>query len=76
MVEVGGQHCFSSVGQEERGDPRGSVWGCSQALEDRWDLYNPSTDILFELVEDVGLESLEDNAIGPLNLTVSMWESD
>ena len=25
MIEVGGQHCFSYVGQEERCKPRGSV---------------------------------------------------
>ena len=34
VVEVGGQHCFSSVGQEEGCEPYGSVWGRSQALED------------------------------------------
>ena len=35
VVEVGGQHCFSSVGQEERCESYGSVQGRSQALEDR-----------------------------------------
>ena len=34
VVEVGGQHCFSFVGQEERCEPCGSVRGRSQALED------------------------------------------
>ena len=29
MVEVGGQHCFSSVGKEEGCEPCGSVWGRS-----------------------------------------------
>ena len=29
MVEVGGQHCFSSIGQEEGCEPYGSVWGHS-----------------------------------------------
>ena len=29
MVEVGGQHCFSSIGQEEGCEPCGSVWGRS-----------------------------------------------
>ena len=29
VVEVGGQHCLSSVGQEEGCEPYGSVWGCS-----------------------------------------------
>ena len=29
MVEVGGQNCFSSVGQEEGCEPYGSVWGRS-----------------------------------------------
>ena len=32
--------------------------------------------ILFESVEDAGLESLEDHAIGSLDLTVSMWVSN
>ena len=35
VVEVGGQYCFSSVGQEKGCEPCGSVWGHSQALEDR-----------------------------------------
>ena len=35
VVEVGGQYCFSSVGQEKGCEPCGSVWGPSQALEDR-----------------------------------------
>ena len=52
VVEVGGQHCLNSVGQEEGCEPYGSVWGRSQALEDHWDLYNPSPDVLVELVED------------------------
>ena len=50
VVEVGGQHCFSSVGQEERCEPCGSVWGRSQALEDRWDLCDPSLGVLVESV--------------------------
>ena len=29
VVEVRGQHCLSSVGQEEGCEPCGSVWGCS-----------------------------------------------
>ena len=33
-------------------------------------------DILFELIEDAGLKSLEDHAIGPFDLTVSTWVSD
>ena len=76
MIKVEGQHCFSSIGQEERCEPRGSVRGRSQALEDRWDLCNPSHVILIESVKDAGLESLEDHAIGPLDLTVSTWMSD
>jgi len=52
VVEFGGQHCLSSVGQEERCEPYGSVWGRSLALEDRWDLYNPSPGALVESVED------------------------
>ena len=34
VVEVGGQHCLSSIGQEEGCEHCGSVWGRSQALED------------------------------------------
>ena len=52
MVEVGGQHCLSSVGQEERCELSGSVWGHSQALEDRGDLCNPSPSVFVESVED------------------------
>ena len=26
VIEVGGQHCFGSVCEEERGKPRGPVW--------------------------------------------------
>ena len=29
MIEVGGQCCFGFVCKEERGEPRGSVWGRS-----------------------------------------------
>ena len=29
VIEVGLQHCFGSVCQEERGEPCGSVWGHS-----------------------------------------------
>ena len=76
MVEVGGQHCFSSVGQEEGCEPNGSVQGHSQALEDRWDLYNPSPGVLVESVEDAWPKSLEDHAIGTLDLTISTWMSD
>ena len=76
MVEVGGQHCFSSVGQEKGCEPYGSVWGHSQAPENRWDLCNPSPSILFKWIEDAGLESLEDHAIGPLDLTICTWVSD
>ena len=64
------------VGHEERCEPRGSVWSYSQALEDRWDLCNPSFGILIESVEDAGLKSLEDHAISPLDLTISMRISD
>ena len=52
MVEVGGQHCFSFVGQEEGCEPYGLVRGCSQAPEDRWDLCNSLPDVLVESVED------------------------
>ena len=69
-----GRKC--SVGQEEGCEPCGSVRGRSQALEDRWDLCNPSLGVLVESVEDAWLESLEDHAIGPFDLTVSMWMSD
>ena len=41
-----------------------------------WNLCNPSSSLLLELIEDVGLESLEDHAIGPLNLTVGTRVSD
>ena len=71
MIEVGWQHYFGSICQEERGEPHGPVWGHSYTLEDRWDLCNLSLDILFESVKDVWLESLEDHAIGPLDLTIS-----
>ena len=70
VVEVRAQHCFSSVGQEEGCEPCGSVRGRSQPLEDRWDLGNPSPSILIESVEDAWLESLEDHAIGPFDLTI------
>ena len=46
------------------------------ALEDRWDLCNPSPSILVESVEDVWVKSLEDHAIDMLDLTVSTWMSD
>ena len=52
VVKVGGQHCFSFVGQEEGCEPCGLVWGRSQALEDCWDLCNPSPGGLVESVED------------------------
>ena len=29
VIKDGGQHCFYSVCEEERGEPRGPVWGCS-----------------------------------------------
>ena len=73
---LGGQHCFSSVGQEEGCEPYGSVRGHSQAPEDHWDLCNPLPGILFESVEDARLESLEDYAIDPFDLTVSTWVFD
>ena len=76
MVEVGGQPRFSSIGQEEGCEPYGSVWGHSQALEDHWDLYNRSPNVLVESVEDAWLKSLEDHAIGMLDLTVSTWMFD
>jgi len=76
VVEVRGQHCFSFVGQEEGCEPYGLVRGRSQALEDRWDLCNPSPGVLIESVEDAWLKSLEDHAIGTLDLTVSTWVSD
>ena len=50
--------------------------GRSQALEDCWDLYDPLLGILVESVEDAWLKSLEDHAIGMLDLTVSTWVSD
>ena len=52
MVEVRGQHGFCSVGQEDRCESCGSVWGHSQALEDRWDLRNPSPSVFVESIED------------------------
>jgi len=76
VIEVGGQHHFSSIGQEEGCEPYRLVRGHSQAPEDRWDLYNPSFGVLIESVEDAWVESLEDHAIGPLDLTVSMWMFD
>ena len=76
MIEVGGQHCFSSIGQEERCEPCGLVRGRSQALEDHWDLCNASPDILIESVKDAWHKSLEDHAIGPLDLTVGTWVPD
>ena len=76
MVEVGGQHYFSSVGQEEGCEPYGSVRGHSQAPEDRWDLCNPSPSVLVESIEDAWLKSLKDHAIGTLDLTICTWMSD
>ena len=52
VVEVGGQHCFSSVSQKEGCQPCGSIWGRYQALEECRDLYNPSPSVLVESVED------------------------
>ena len=52
MVEFRGRHCLSSVGQKEGCEPCGSVYGRSQALEDRWDLRNPSPSVFVESVED------------------------
>ena len=52
------------------------VWCRSQALEDRWDLCNPSPGILIVSVEDAWLKCLEDHAIGMLDLTISTWMSD
>ena len=60
MVEVGGQHRFCFVGQEEGCEPCGLVRGHSQAPEDCWDLYNPSPSVHIESVKDAWLESLED----------------
>ena len=76
VVEVGGLYCLSSVGWEEGCEPYGSVQGCSQAPEDRWDLYNPSPSKLVESVKDAWLKSLEDHAIGTLDLTISTWMFD
>ena len=76
VVKVGGQYCLSFVGQEEGCEPCGSVRGRSQALGDRWDLCDPSPDVLIESVKGEWLESLEDHAIGPLDLIVSTWMSD
>ena len=76
VIEVGWQHCFGYICQEERGEPHGSVLGHSQALEDCWDLCNPSPCVFIESVEDVWLESLEDHAISSLNLTVSIGVSN
>ena len=42
----------------------------------RWDLCNPSPRVLIESIEDAWLKSLEDHAIGTLDLTVSTWMSD
>ena len=66
VVEVGGQHYFSSAGQKKGGEPCGLVCSRSQALEDHWDLCNPSPDVLVESVKDAWLKSLEDHAIGTL----------
>ena len=44
--------------------------------KDRWDLYNPSPSVLVESIEDARLKSLEDHAIGMLDLTVSTWVSN
>ena len=63
VVEVGWQHCLSSVSQEEGCEPCGSVQSRSQVLEDRWDLYNPSPDVFVESVEDAWLKSLDDHAL-------------
>ena len=76
VIEVGGQHYFNSIGQKKGCEPYGSVQGHSQALEDHWDLCNPSPGVLVESVEDAWLESLEDHAIGSLDLTVSTWMFD
>ena len=50
--------------------------GHSQAPEDRWDLCNPSPGVRVESDKDAWLKSLEDHAIGTLDLTVSTWVSD
>ena len=76
VVEVGVQHCFSSIGQEEGCEPCGSVRGRSQAPEDHLDLCNPSPGVLVESVIDVWLKSLDDHAINMLDLTVSTWVFD
>ena len=76
VVVVGGQHYFSSVGHEEGCEPCGSVRRRSQAPEDRWDLCNPSSGVLIESIEDMWLKSLEDHAIGTLDLAVSTWMFD
>ena len=76
MVEVRGQHYFSSIGSEEGCEPCGSVQGHSLAPEDCWDLYDPSPGVLVESVKDAWLESLEDHAIGSFDLTISTWMSD
>ena len=41
-----------------------------------WDLCNPRPGVLVESVKDAWLKSLEDHAIGTLDLAISMWMSD
>jgi hypothetical protein len=57
-------------------NPMAQFGGCSQALEDCWDLCNSSPDVLVESIEDAWLKLLEDHAIGTLDLAISTWMSD
>jgi hypothetical protein len=60
------------VHHEERRKAGGSTGHSAQAPENKWQLGHPSGMKLLEMLEDLGLQSLQEHAIGPLDLSIHL----
>jgi hypothetical protein len=70
VLEVGGEDCLGAVDHEE-----GRVAHClagrrPQAPQHRWELVDPFSAKLVQIIEDSKLDSLQDHAVGVLDLPI------
>ena len=71
-VEVREDECLSPIDEEEGGVTGRVVYTCPEALVQEGDFIHPTADVDLELVVDAGLDLLENQPVGALDLAIRL----
>ena len=71
-VKVRRDDCLSPIDEEEGGVTGRVVYTCPEALVQEGDFIHPTADVDLELVVDAGLDLLENQPVGALDLAIRL----